>query len=153
DRLCLLETIGRGRMGLRLAWRLLAVVVLNGVAEAKHRPQTPAERKSLERAQLARVWVENDIWLAVRAERQKAHSVLCAVDELMPATLAAQKGHHFSLLQLPPSIRRAQARLAVQDNDKLLLGEVVVVGIGGFAGRQLPQAQPQPVASGLAADA
>src|SRR4029077_4917513 len=70
-----------------------------------------------------------------------------------PATLAAQKGHHFSLLQLPPSIRRAQARLAVQDNDTLLLGGGGVVGIGGFAGRQLPQAQPQPVASGLAADA
>jgi len=39
----------------------------------------------------------------------------------MPAALAAQKGNHLSLLQISPSIRRAQARAAVQNNDKLLL--------------------------------
>ncbi len=70
----------------------------------------------------------------------------------MPALLAAQEGDDLSLLQLSPSVGRAQARLTVEDEHELLLGEMVVVRVGRFAGRQLPQAQPQPVAAGLAAE-
>jgi CheY-like chemotaxis protein len=37
----------------------------------------------------------------------------------------------------------------VEHDQKLLLGEVVVVGIGGLARRDLEQAQPEPLASRL----
>lgn len=72
---------------------------------------------------------------------------------LMSAGLPAQEGHDFALLQLPPSLGGAQTRPAVEHDDKLLLGEVVVVGIGRFAGGQLPQAQSQPLAACLTAEA
>jgi len=82
-----------------------------------------------------------------------AHGVLRAVDELVPAALASQEGDDLSFLRLPPSIQRAHTWLAVEHDDKLFLREVVVVEIGHFARRQLPEAQPEAVAAGLAAQA
>ena len=57
------------------------------------------------------------------------------IDELVCAMLTAQKGHYLSLPQITPSIRCAQARPAVEYEQQLLLGEMVVIGVGGLAGR------------------
>ncbi len=70
----------------------------------------------------------------------------------MAARLAAQEGDGLALLELPPPGRRAQARAAAEDDQELLLGEVEVVGVGGFARRDLPQAESEPLAPGLAPD-
>jgi hypothetical protein len=40
----------------------------------------------------------------------------------------------------------------VEDDHELLLGQVMVVRVRSFAGRQLPEAQAEAFAAGLAAD-
>jgi hypothetical protein len=50
----------------------------------------------------------------------------------------------------PATVRRLGR--PVSTTKQLLLHEVVVVWVGGFAGRQLPQAQTEPLTPGLATD-
>ena len=62
------------------------------------------------------------------------------------------KAIDLALGQLAPAVRRAQVRRALQDDQHLLLAEVEVVGVGGLAGRQLPQAQPEARGGELVAE-
>jgi hypothetical protein len=78
---------------------------------------------------------------------------LSAIRELVTAVLPAQERDDLALLQVTPPLRCAQARGAIEDQDELLLGKMVVVGIRRFARRDLPQAKSQPLAPGLAAEA
>ena len=71
---------------------------------------------------------------------------------MVATLLPTRKGDDLARGQLAPALGRAQARSAFEDNHELLLGEMVVVGVGGLAGRQLPQAQPETLATGLAAE-
>ncbi len=85
------------------------------------------------------------------AKGEKPHGLIGAVHELMAALLAAKKRDDIAWCEVVPSIWRAQARATVQHDQELLLGKVVVVGVGGFSGRQRPETQPEPPATGLAA--
>lgn len=72
------------------------------------------------------------------------------VDQLMRAALATRERHNLTGCELAPALWRAQARPAVEHDDQLLLTEMMVIGVGSFPGRQLPQAQPEPLAARLA---
>lgn len=56
------------------------------------------------------------------------------------------------VIVVSPRTEEREARLAVEDEHELLLGKVIVVRVGRFARRQLPQAQPQPLAASLSAE-
>ena len=69
------------------------------------------------------------------------------VDELVAAVLPARERDHLALLQLAPPARRAQARPAGRRTTTSSSSvKVMVVGVGCFAGRNLPQAEPQLLA-------
>src|ERR1700734_926010 len=89
--------------------RPLALVVVDNVLHAEHRPQSAAVWQSLERPELARVGVDHDVGFPARAERQEARGLLGAVYQLVSAVLAAWERHHLALLQIAPPLRRAQA--------------------------------------------
>src|SRR5690348_2639454 len=76
-----------------------------------------------------------------------------AVHELVGAVLPAQEAHNVALTQLAPAGGRAQAELALEQHNQLLLAEVVVIGIGRLPGGYLPQAQSESLRAGLAAQA
>src|SRR5277367_2397526 len=100
---------GRRSSVLRWLGRPLAVVVVDGVAAAEQLAQPAAVGQALESPELARVGVDHEIGLAVGAEREEAHGLGRAVDELMPAVLAAQERDHLALTQVAPPVVRAQA--------------------------------------------
>jgi hypothetical protein len=131
---------------------MFAVVVVHRVAEPEHRAQTTTVGAPLERPDLARVGVRDDVGLAVGATGEKPHGLVGTVHELVAALLASKKRDNVAWSEVAPPVWRAQARAPVQHDHELLLGEVVVVGVSGFTGRQLPQAQPEPLATRLAAE-
>src|SRR5262249_33105237 len=89
---------------------------------------------------LVRVWIEHDVGISVRAHCQKAHGLLAAIDELMGAVLTTWKVDDLAFGEYSPAVWCAESRSARQDDHHLLLGEVVVIRVGGLTCRQLPQA-------------
>src|SRR6185312_3171496 len=65
-----------------------------------------------------------------------------AVVDLVRAIGADGEGDDLALGQDAPAVGCAQVRRALEDDEHLLLAEVEVVRVGGLAGRQLPQADP-----------
>src|SRR2546430_5744693 len=152
-RRCRNVSMWRTGLGRGLAWRRFALVVVHGIRLAEHEAHAAAVRPALERAHLARVRVDDDVGLAAGAHGEEAHGRLRAVDELVAAGLADGEAEHLPRLELAPAGGRAQARVTLEHDHELLLGEVEVVRVGGLAGRQVPQAQPEALGAGLPADA
>ena len=67
----------------------------------------------------------------------------------MHAGLAAGEADDLALVQFAPALRRPQARPALDHDDELFLGQVPVVGVGGLAGRNLEEAEAEPLAARL----
>src|SRR3954469_3913633 len=135
-----LATVG-GFSSLVASGRPDALVVVDGVAGAKEGGQTAPAREELGEAQLVLVRVDGDLRHAVSADGENAHGRVRAVVELVRAVRADREGDHLALGQDAPAVGRAHVRRALQDDQHLLLAEVEVVGVGGLAGRQLPQAE------------
>src|SRR4051794_4772717 len=135
-----LATVG-GFSSLVASGRHDALVVVDGVAGAKEGAQTAPAREALAEAQLVLVRVDGDLRHAVGADSEEAHRRVRAVVELVRAVRADREGDHLALGQDAPAVGRAHVRRALQDDQHLLLAKVEVVGVGGLAGRQLPQAE------------
>src|SRR3954464_7301932 len=135
-----LATVG-GFSSLVASGRHDALVVVDGVAGAKEGAQTAPAREALAEAQLVLVRVDGDLRHAVGADGEEAHRRVRAVVELVRAVRADREGDHLALGQDAPAVGRAHVRRALKDDQHLLLAEVEVVGVGGLAGRQLPQAE------------
>src|SRR4051812_21761009 len=135
-----LATVG-GLSSLVASGRHDALVVVDGVAGAEEGAQTAPAREALAEAQLVLVRVDGDLRHAVGADSEEAHRRVRAVVELVRAVRADREGDHLALGQDAPAVGRAHVRRALQDDQHLLLAEVEVVGVGGLAGRQLPQAE------------
>src|SRR3954452_21485428 len=132
--------------------RGLAVGVAHLVVEAEERAQAAAAREALGGAELARVGVEDDVGLPVRADRQEAHELAGVVVELVGALLAGREAQDVAGLQPPPPLGRAQRGPSVEDDEQLLLGEVEVVRVRALAGIDLPEAGADALAAELVAE-
>src|SRR6476620_5965883 len=77
-----------------------------------------------------------------------------AVTSLQFATWCAPSSerHHVAWCQLAPFVVGADARASQQDDEHLLLGQVVVVRIGGLAGLDLPDARSETLRGELPAE-
>src|SRR3954447_26638434 len=118
-----------------------ALVVVDGVAGAEEGAQAAPAREALAKAQLVLVRIDGDLGHAVGADGEEADRLVRSVGELVRAVRADAEGDHLALGQDAPAVGRAQVRRALEDDEHLLLAEVEVVGVGGLAGRQLPQAE------------
>jgi hypothetical protein len=83
-------------------------------------------------------------------DSEKADCLLGSINDLMGAALADGEAHHLTFIEIAPAIRSAQARASGENNQKLLLGQVVVVRIGGFAGRKFPETRADSHGADLA---
>jgi hypothetical protein len=70
----------------------------------------------------------------------------------MPAVLAAGERHDLALLEVTPTVGGSKRGLTVEHDHQLLLGEMVVVGVCGFARWHLPQTETQTLAPRLSAE-
>jgi hypothetical protein len=93
------------------------------------------------------------VGLAARADGEEADRFIAAVDELMRALPAPREGKDITGREFVPAVRRSHAGAALEHDQDLLLGEVVVVRVCRLPGRNLEQAEAQPLASGLAPEA
>src|SRR6185437_301347 len=132
---------------------MLALVVVDLVGEAEELAQPAAVRQALGGAQFARVGIDHDVGLAVGAHRQHSHDAAGVVDELMGAALTAGEGADVARAERARAVGGAKGGPALQDDEELLLGEVVVVGVGGLAGSYRPGADAEAFGAELVTDA
>jgi hypothetical protein len=131
----------------------IPVVPLEGILE----PQPGREAAllgrghRLQRGNRSDVGIHHDFRAVHLAEEEEANGLARLVRNRVRPTRAAWKGGHLAFLEGPPSRGGAQARLAREHYQQLLVAVMEVVDARRLR-RKLPQAQPEALAAGLVAE-